>query len=294
MTLVTVPRTRRLIHRRRLRILAPLASLALLALGATAPAAAGSPGWPANVRAVYDVNFNGFSVGSFEFQAQAEAQSYTLSGNATLSILLGAITWTGETRSFGLIVDEAPKPAAFSFDVKAGNRATTTKMGFSDGSVTDVMHLPPVPPKVGIIPVREQHLQGVIDPLSAMMAVVTKGAASHPCDRRLPIFDGKERFDLLLSRKGEMRVTEQQPSGQPAIAQVCRVRYLPIAGHKIDSETKFMAANEDIEVVLRPIPSVGMFVPYQITIPTMVGSAVLTSKRVDISSPGKPQIALLH
>ena len=144
-----------------------------------------------------------------------------------------------------------------------------------------------------IIPVREQHLKGVVDPLSAIM-MLSRSATADPCDRRIPIFDGKERFDLLFSRKGEMRVTEQAPSGQPGIAHVCRVRYLPIAGHKIDSETKYMAANDAIEVALRPVPSANVFVPYQITIPTMAGSATIVSKRVEIVSPGKPQIAMLH
>jgi hypothetical protein len=110
----------------------------------------------------------------------------------------------------------------------------------------------------------------------------------------VPIFDGKERFDLLLSYRGEMKVSEQQPSGQPGIAYVCRVRYLPIAGHKADSETQFMAANDSIEVALRPIPSANLLVPYHVNIPTMAGYATVVSKRVEIISPGKPQIALTH
>jgi len=146
---------------------------------------------------------------------------------------------------------------------------------------------------VPTIPLREQHLKGVVDPLSAIMVLSSKTAVD-PCDRRIPIFDGKERFDLLFSRKGEMRVTEQAPSGQPGVAHVCRVRYLPIAGHKIDSDTKYMAANDAIEVALRPVPSANVFIPYQITIPTMAGSATIVSKRVDIVSPGKPQIAMLY
>jgi hypothetical protein len=144
-----------------------------------------------------------------------------------------------------------------------------------------------------IIPLREHHLQGVVDPLSAIM-MLSRGAAADPCDRRIPIFDGKERFDLLFSRKGDIRVTEQSPSGQPGFAHVCRVRYLPIAGHKIDSDTKYMAANDAIEVALRPVPSANVFVPYHISIPTMAGSATIVSKRVEIVSPGKPQIAMLY
>jgi len=259
--------------------------------GSLAPAAADS--WPAAVRATYQIDFNGFNVGTFEFQSQAESESYTLAANARLSILLGAFTWSGETHSFGMFVNQAPQPASFTFDFQSNLRVGSTKLGFSDGTVTNITNLPPAPATVPIIPVREHHLKGVVDPLSAIM-MLSRAASSDPCDRRIPIFDGKERFDLLLSRKGEMRVTEQAPSGQPDVAYVCRVRYLPIAGHKIDSETKFMAANDAIEVALRPVPSANVFVPYQINIPTMAGSATITSKRVEIASPGKPQIAMLY
>jgi hypothetical protein len=266
-----------------------VAGLLLLSGGTVAEAQS----WPTNLRAVYEVNFNGFNVGTFEFQSEAEQRSYTLAGNARLSILLGAITWDGATRTFGSLVNQGPKPAAFSFDFKSNLRAGSTKIGFEDGAVTNVTNLPLAAPKPGTIPVREHHLKGVLDPLSAIMAI-SRDAGSSPCDRRVPIFDGKERFDLLLSYKGEMKIAEQQPSGQPDIAYVCKVRYLPIAGHKVDSETQFMAANDAIEVALRPIPSASVLVPYQITIPTMAGYATIVSKRVEIVSPGKPQIALAH
>jgi hypothetical protein len=55
-----------------------------------------------------------------------------------------------------------------------------------------------------------------------------------------------------------------------------------------------MAANDAIEVALRPVPSANVFVPYHISIPTMAGSATIVSKRVEIVSPGKPQIAMLY
>ena len=269
-------------------------SLALAAV-AGSPRTAAAEAWPATVRAVYDINFNGFNVGTFEFESQAEQQSYTLLANARLSVLLGAFTWDGAIRSFGLIgpVPQAPKPASFTFDFRSNLRAGSTRLGFADGTVTNIAHLPPEPPKPDIVPLREQHLKGVIDPLSAIM-MISRGSGANPCDRRIPIFDGKERFDLVFSFKRNMQVVEQAPSGQPAIAHVCRVKYLPIAGHKVDGDTSFMAANNEIEVALRPVPSANVFIPYQVTIPTMAGGATIVSKRVEIVSPGKPQIALLH
>jgi hypothetical protein len=255
--------------------------------------AAAGDGWPANVRATYDVSFNGFNIGTFEFQSQAEQTSYTLTGNARLSILLGAFTWDSETRSFGVIANQAPKPANFTFDFKSTLTAGSTNIGFADGAVTHVTHLPPAVVKPDTIPLREQHLQGVLDPLSAIMAI-SRSSGQAPCDRRLPIFDGSERFDLVFSPKGEMKVVEQTPSGQPSIAYVCRVKYVPIAGHNVDADTRFMVANEEIEVALRPIPSANVYIPHQIKIPTLTGAASLMSKRVDITSPGKPQIALMY
>jgi hypothetical protein len=267
--------------------------LAVFSLASGLASIAQAASWPASMRAVYEVNFNGFNIGTFEFQSEAEAQSYTLLANTRLSLLLGAFTWDGETRSFGLIVNQAPRPAAFTFDYRSSLKAGSTKIGFSDGTVTNVTHLPPVVTTSPTVPLREQHLKGVLDPLSAMLAL-SHASTSNPCDRRLPVFDGKERFDLIFSYKGEMQVSEQHPSGQPGTAIVCRVRYVPIAGHKISDETKFMASSDSIEVALRPVPSANIFVPYQVSIPTLAGSATIVSKRVDISSPGKPQIALTH
>ena len=269
-----------------------LASLVVLVAGQML--ACRAEAWPATVRAAYDVNFNGFNVGSFEFLSQSEEQSYSLTGVAQLTLLLGAFNWTGETRSFGLITKRAaPEPAAFSFDFKANSRTGSTKVDFANGAVLHVRHSPPPTPRSDTVPLRKQHLKGVLDPLSAIL-VIARYDNPDPCDHRLPVFDGKERFDLVLSYKGQVKVNEQQPSGQPAIAYVCRVKYHPVAGHRIDAENSYLATTDGIEVSLRPIPSANVLIPYQITIPTLVGYATIVSKRVEIESPGLPQIALLH
>jgi hypothetical protein len=272
------------------RIALCVGSLALLAAGAPALTAADT--WSSSMRVHYAVEINGFDVGSFEFESQAEQQSYSLTGSARLSILLGAFTWEGETRSSGRLGGEV-KPAWFSFDYKSSLKTGSTSFAFADDAVTSITQQPPPVAIPEAIPLREDHLKGVIDPLTALM-VLSRGSPGNPCQRRIAIFDGRERFDLVFSYKGEVRVSELTASGQPGIALLCKVRYLPIAGHKVDADTQFMAANEGIEVALRPIPAVNLFVPYSITIPTRVGIASLQSKRVEIITPGKPQIALLH
>ena len=50
---------------------------------------------------------------------------------------------------------------------------------------------------------------------------------------------------------------------------MCRVRYVPIAGYKMNEETKSMAESSGIEVALRPIPAANLLVPYEVTVPTI-------------------------
>jgi len=247
--------------------------------------------WPAQVRALYRIDFNSFDIGTFEFDVGISGRHYTAKGNAQLSALLGAFKWRGLTQSTGTLAGDAPKPADYLFDYAGSSRSGVIKMGFAGNGVTSLTHTPTPPAHSDEIPVREAHLKSVLDPLSAVMAL-SRSTTENPCNRRLAVFDGKQRFDLVLTFNRQETITEARPSGQPGIAFVCRVRYEPIAGHRPSDETKALAMSAGIEVSLRPVPSAKMFIPHQITIPTGVGPATLTSLRVDIVTPRNEQIAL--
>jgi hypothetical protein len=129
--------------------------------------------------------------------------------------------------------------------------------------------------------------------MSALMAL-SHGASANPCGRRVGVFDGKHRFDVELSFRRQERVAERKPSGQPPLAYVCRVRYIPVSGHKHNRELKEMARNDRIEVAMRPIPAANMMLPYRISIPTSIGTTHIYARKVDIVTPGQHTIALAH
>jgi hypothetical protein len=166
-------------------------------------------------------------------------------------------------------------------------------MSFTDDTVTQVLQLPPPQTREGLFPVQPQHLKGVLDPLTAVLAL-SRGSSDNPCTRRIPVYDGTQRFDILLQPKGQVALQDARPSGQPATGIVCRVRYVPIAGYKQDDGTRYLAENNDIEVVLRPLPSANVYVPYSVTIPTIAGNATLVARRVNVVTSGQIQIALSH
>jgi len=119
----------------------------------------------------------------------------------------------------------------------------------------------------------------VLDPLSGVMAL-SLGNIAKPCEQKLPIFDGKQRFDLVFSPTGRSKGADQ----------VCRVRLVPISGHKKGEGAGSVIAG-DIEVVMRPVPKANILIPYRVTVPTIIGAAVLASDRIEITMPDQKRIA---
>jgi hypothetical protein len=69
------------------------------------------------------------------------------------------------------------------------------------------------------------------------------------------------------------------------------VHLVPISGHK-KGEGAGAVVNGNIELVLRPVPKANVIIPFKVTVPTIIGSAVLTSEQVDITMPDQQRIAL--
>lgn len=296
-------RVRTIRHRRSLAV-AVVGAAVVAGLGSFAsPAVQAEPtpadaAWPTEVSAVYKVSFGGLDIGSFRFTSKVEASNYALAGQADIRGPLGAFEWKGTTNSAGFANGSGPKPQAYTFNFNSSaiigrDRAGTVKMGFKDGAVSNVSVVPTKPPPPDAVPVKDEHKRNVLDPLSAVMALSLTGA-QKPCDRKLSVFDGKQRFDLALSFRRQQRIAEKHPSGQPGVGFVCRVRYMPIAGYRKNEETKNLVDNGNIEISLRPVPSANLMVPYLVTIPTGAGTATLTAQRIDITTRSRGQIALLH
>ena len=243
----------------------------------------------AKVTAVYSINFNGMSVGQFSLTANLADHRYNLIGDAKISLLAGLIfEWNGKTSSTGRVINRGPLPSAYSFGYTTSDKGEQINVKFSDNVVREIAVNPPPRPSAARIPMTRQHMQNVVDPLSAVLILSNVGAertGAEVCNRHLPIFDGKARYDLHLSYKRTKQV--KTGDGYKGPAYVCKVKYIPIAGHRPgDEESGYAAKNEAIEVWMIPISQSGLFVPYYIYIPTPVGAASLTAVRFDVNVPG--------
>jgi hypothetical protein len=256
-----------------------------------APQARATEPWPAEVQAVYKIHFNGLEVGQFAFNSSVHNRTYAVTGNADISALLGVVRWSGVTRVSGALAGNAPRPSGFAFDFKGSSKAGSIRMGFGNGAVKSLEHAPALVEPPGTVPLQPVHLRGVLDPLSAVLAM-SRPRDGNPCHQQVPIFDGKARFDLTLSFKEETPMAGAQAGASPEMLRVCRVRILPIAGHREEDATQVRRMT-GIEIAFRAIPSADLFVPYRITVPTFAGSIVLSAHSVHIRTQNE-QIALVN
>lgn len=249
---------------------------------------------PSKINAVYSIAFNGFNIGSFRFESEVKGSTYVLNGDAELSALLGAIKWRGVSRSAGTIHKDGPQPSGYSLNFNGNARSGSVKVGFGEGNVTSASIIPPFMIASDEVPLKRQHLKDALDPLSAVMAL-TFGAARKPCDQKLAIFDGKQRFDLALSYRGK-RAQSGFPgqSGGKKTAIICAVRYKPLGGFRPTGETTHLAKSNDIEIAMLPVPSANIAIPQQVTIPTSYGHVVLSAEKISVENGRRRDVALLN
>lgn len=251
-----------------------------------------APAWAKDQKTIvakYDISFNGLSIGDFKLRSDLNDQEYRLKGNARISILAGLLfEWKGSTVSSGRVFAKRPRPYSYSFGYRTNNKRETIDIEFSNNNVKDIAVSPPQKRSSRRVPVTQKHMRNVVDPLSAIVMLTNVGSdknGKEVCTRRLPIFDGKARYDLRLTYKGSRRVNTG--NGYNGRAHVCKVKFMPIAGHKHgDKESNFAARNENIEVWMIPLREADLYVPYYVYIPTPVGTASLTAKGFRVDTGG--------
>jgi hypothetical protein len=227
----------------------------------------------------YDISLIGLPIGRANLNATLTASTYTLNLEAKMTGLIGVLTQgQGDGSATGSLGEAKVIPKDFRVRSQAGEDQRTVEVKFSGKSVHSASIEPPLEEKPDRIPVLNTHKSNVIDPISALLMPVANGDPNgQPCARTLPIFDGATRFDLTLTPSQPRLINTK---GFQGTVEVCKARYVPIAGHRpLRPAIKFMQANKDLEVWLAPLGARGVFMPYKISVHTMIGTVTLTAAK---------------
>jgi len=243
---------------------------------------------PSRITAIYRVELAGFNLGNFRLTTTLRGEDYEMRGEGRFSVLQGLIyEWRGFTAGRGRVTSTGPEPAMYALSyadsAKMGERL---RMTFSEGDVTGVSIVPNRRLSPRTIPVTKEQLEGVVDPMSGAFLSAHSDNPNgdlNVCNHTLPVFDGRQRFDLVITPKRTVTIKRTARGGYGGPAVICGVKFIPIAGYHPDNPAvRLMSQTNEIEVWLMPVRGTQMYVPYRIVLPTLAGygSAVVTSLRV--------------
>ena len=226
----------------------------------------------------FAVKFGGLDIAKVKFDINFDDDSYSLKGAGHTA---GLVNWftsgTGEVFSEGKLKKTDLKPKAHKVSVvQKKKKPESVRLAFTNDKVSDVELKYNKKPKVrkapNYVPVEAQHLAAVLDPASPIIIPVTGKDARDGrkvCNQRFPIFDGETRYDIKLRYLSTKPVNT---AGYDGHAYVCRLRYIPVAGHKKNHRNvKEMAANKNMEIWLAPMGGVSVFTPIKISVSTKYG-----------------------
>lgn len=169
------------------------------------------------------------------------------------------------------------QPWRYSHYNHASSKNRTVGIDFPDGVATPDIN-PPFG-NMGEPPANEEERRGAADPLSTLLAVGLGAAASDDslCDGRLPVFDGRARYNLRFEDGGTDRVRTRAWSGE---AQVCHAYYEPISGYEADEFPDEDTISHPITFWLAPVHDGDIYVPVRIRTNAGFGGVTISARSI--------------
>ena len=250
----------------------------LLVVGSLAAAPANAT----SLHATYRLTLAGLTLGNAELDGKFTDERYSLGLKAQLTGIAGLFTSSGRggASATGTIAGNRLLSAGFSGSGRFGSTERIVQMAVSSGNAGAVEINPPFEPRPDRIPVNDADKRGIIDPLGGILALAASRAkADDPkiCDHTIPVFDGTQRFDIVLSFGGTKPV---QKPGFTGNVLVCNARYIPVSGHRPARwAVQYMRENRDMSVWLAPVEGTRLLLPIRINIMTYYGMSVVEAER---------------
>jgi hypothetical protein len=267
-------------------LIRPLSTLLALAC-LTAPALADG-----RLQARYSISLAGITVGTGAWTLDIGEEMYSGTGSAKVAGPLELISsGEGTAAARGQISGAKVVPLSYSLSSTRGKKTDDVRMAMAGNVVKDFTALPPTSTGGDRVPLTEEHKKGVIDPLSAaVMPVAGSGDPLQPeaCDRMLAVFDGRHRYDLIMSYDHTEPAQDVKGYSGPLI--VCHVVYLPVAGHRSErNEVKTLASNKTVTLWLGPVTGTRVLVPVRVSMATTFGELVV--KATQFTTAPRPRQA---
>ncbi|HMH64350.1 MAG TPA: DUF3108 domain-containing protein [Rhizomicrobium sp.] len=214
---------------------APLVLTVVFAATAPAWAAGGAggeaPAAPASrLEVAMTLYAGGITMGKMDMDATLRGAEYHVVSNMQTSGVVNAF-WQSQIQamSSGTLAAKAFAPTLYdSFDTGHAGKRQQVSLSY-DGANPPRLYADPVYATTGF-DVKPDDTKNTLDPLSAVTFVFS-GLAGNPCAITAPVFDGRRRYDIALTRIKDVDIHMDNGLYQGKAIQ-CDVRYRQLAGFR--------------------------------------------------------------
>lgn len=202
------------------------ALIASFGLFLSAPLAAAESEAPVDMRVTYDFYLGGLPLATAKIQLTTDGDRYEAISALKTVGLVGYFFDTEFVSSVDgrHVPGEALTPQHFQMRWRTKDKGQEVTVDYDDTAPSAVSAEPPFKKKWYEIDPTEQS--GSIDPITAIATTLLLGDVAEICNRTLPVFDSRKRFDIIFS--GVSR--EYDRKGVPMVE--CKGEYRRIAGFK--------------------------------------------------------------
>ena len=170
-----------------------------------------------------------FKVGEISVAADLTPTSYraeTTIRAAGLAALFADIDIQADVS--GLLGPGGAAPERYGLVNTTPTKSRSVQVQFPDG-VAVATATPPFG-SLGEPPASEADRTRVLDPMTAffILSGIVPGIAEANCSGTLPVFDGKQRYEIRLRAAGTQRIHTEAWSGE---ANLCEAWYFPVSGY---------------------------------------------------------------
>lgn len=182
----------------------------------------------------YQVYFGGMNVMQLGVNIGVAAHAYDVTARIeTVGVAGFMVPWKSVVASEGAIDDGRVEPRSHRVNAESRGGPRSTAIDFDDnGEVTTVALVPP-PGKGPNDQVPAELRRGAIDPPSALFAVTRLMSQDGQCQGRMRVFDGRRRYDVVLTDRGREVLPANDYSAYRGNAIRCDFHFEPIVSEYV-------------------------------------------------------------
>jgi hypothetical protein len=223
--------------------------------------------------------FAGLHAVTSRTEIQEVGEHYKIASDLTTRGVTGMLVSLAEHSEVrGRRTADSVLPEAFRSDIRRNGVDRHDRVDYhSDGSVDGGASSPSITP---------EKLRGTVDNLTAYFLVERHLGRDGACNIVVPVYDGRLRYDLRFTDRGEKILTQVGGQRFAGATRVCRMKRVEIAGFPIDGKES-EGAREGTVWYARLMPG-DLMLPVRMDLETEIGSvtaylAELHGRGVDLN-----------